>query len=157
MVCENDERLLSTIRSRVQTVRLRSHPVSAAADEGLREQYGPLLVEWLRMLFKLKMKELATQVDKLAGLGREQQKQLLNYALGVMHECFMATATGQGCVLGTGDAKFDAMFPAMITPNNIELIQGALDDAIFAIERNANGKIALMELSFRLSKALKKR
>ena len=157
MVCENDERLLSTIRSRVQTVRLRSHPVSAAADEGLREQYGPLLVEWLRMLFKLKMKELSTQVDKLAGLGREQQKQLLNYALGVMHECFMATATGQGCVLGTGDAKFDAMFPAMITPNNIELIQGALDDAIFAIERNANGKIALMELSFRLSKALKKR
>ena len=45
----------------------------------------------------------------------------------------------------------------MVTTNNIEQIEAALSDAIFAIERNAYGKIALMELSFRMSKALKNR
>ena len=45
----------------------------------------------------------------------------------------------------------------MITVNNIALIEEALDDAIFAVERNAYAKIAMMELSFRLSKALKKK
>lgn len=45
----------------------------------------------------------------------------------------------------------------MIIVNNIELIEEALNDAIFAVERNAYAKIALMELSFRMSKALKKR
>ena len=45
----------------------------------------------------------------------------------------------------------------MITVNNIELIEQALDDAVFAIERNAYAKITLMQLSFRLSKAIKNR
>ena len=49
------------------------------------------------------------------------------------------------------------MFPNMVTVNNIDLINDALNDALFAIGRNAYGKIAFMELSFRISKALKKR
>ena len=45
----------------------------------------------------------------------------------------------------------------MITERNIEKINDAINDAIFAVERNAYGKIVFMELSFRISKALKKR
>ena len=158
LVCENDELLLSTIRSRVQVTRL--HADNAAKRKMERETaelYAPLLVDWLRMLFKLKMKELSIQVDKMAALGREQQKQFLNYALEVMRDCFLQTAAGMECRIGSGDDKFDSMFPNMITINNIELINNAFSDALFAIERNAYGKIALMELSFRVSKALKKR
>lgn len=157
MVCENDERLLSTIRSRVQVVRLRNDYGKSAKDAELTERFAPLLVAWLRMLFKLKMKDLAAQVDKMAAMGREQQKQFLAYAQETMRDCFLKSAAGLPCNIGSGDDKFDAMFPNMITVNNIELINAALDDAIFAIERNAYGKIALMELSFRLSKALKKK
>ena len=116
-----------------------------------------MLVDWLRLLFKLKMKELSVQVDKMASMGREQQKQFLAYALDVMRDCFLKTAAGLPCNLNSGDQKFDAMFPTMVTINNIEMIDAAFNDALFAIERNAYGKIALMELSFRISKALKKR
>lgn len=157
LVGESDERLLPTIKSRVQTVRLKAGNSRRAAEAALAEQYAPLLVEWLRMLFKLKMKELSTQVDKMAALGREQQKQFLGYAQEVMRSCFLHSTAGLPVELGSGDQKFDAMFPQMVTVNNIEMINNALDDALFAIERNAYGKIALMELSFRLSKALKKR
>ncbi len=157
LVGESDERMLPTIKSRVQTVRLKNGAGQRASDEALAAQYAPLLVEWLRMLFKLKMKELSAQVDKMAALGREQQKQFLGYTMDVMRSCFLHSTAGLPCQLGSGDQKFDAMFPQMVTVNNIEMITNALDDAIFAIERNAYGKIALMELSFLMSKALKKR
>ena len=155
LVSESDERLLPTIRSRVQTVRLKD---TGTKDKGDYSQaFAQLLVEWLRLLFKLKMKELSTQVDKMASMNREQQKQFLAYALDVMRECFLHGTAGLPVDLGSGDQKFDAMFPQMVTVNNIEPINAAFNEALFAIERNANAKIALMQLSFSMSKALKKR
>lgn len=155
LVAESDERMLQTIRSRVQTVRLE--PTGNNRDAELATQFAPILVAWLRLLFKLKMKELSVQVDRMAAMGREQQKLFLQYTLGVMRGCFLSTAAGIPYSIGSGDEKFDAMFPAMVTTNNIELLEAALSDASMAIERNAYAKIALMELSFRMSKALKKR
>lgn len=155
LVAESDERLLPTIRSRVQTVRLRTEGRERKVEN--KEEFAQLLVEWLRLLFKLKMKELSAQVDKMANMNREQQKQFLGYALGVMRECFLHGAAGLPVDIGSGDQKFDAMFPKMITTNNIELINAAINEALFALERNANAKIALMQLSFSMSKALKKR
>lgn len=156
LVCESDERLLPTIKSRVQTLKVEGSQRSAVSDQQSAE-FAEMLVTWLRMLFKLKMKELSAQVDKMAGLNREQLKLFLQYALKVMRDCFLNSAAGVECHLGSGDEKFDAQFPKMITVNNISLIEEALNDAIFAIERNAYAKIAMMELSFRMSKALKKR
>lgn len=155
LVAESDERLLPTIRSRVQTVRLRNENGNRGMEN--KEEFAPLLVEWLRLLFKLKMRELSALVDKIAAMGREQQKQFLGYALEVMRGCFLHGAAALPVDIGSGDQKFDAMFPNMITANNIELIDSALNEALFAIERNANGKIALMQLSFNMSKALKKK
>ena len=155
LLCESDERLLPTIRSRVQTIKLKAE--SGETKEESNPEFAEMLVSWLRMLFKLKMKELSAQVDKMAGLNREQLKLFLQYALKVMRDCFLNSAAGVECHLGSGDEKFDTQFPKMITVNNIELIEEALNDAIFAVERNAYAKIALMELSFRMSKALKKR
>lgn len=153
LVAESDERLLPTIKSRVQTLKVESGERKMENNA----EFAEMLVGWLRMLFKLKMKELSAQVDKMAGLNREQLKLFLQYALKVMRDCFLNTAAGVECHLGSGDEKFDSQFPKMITNNNIELIESAFDDAIFAIERNAYAKIAMMELSFRISKALKKR
>ena len=144
LVGESDERLLPTIRSRVQTVRLKAESAGRSGEN--QAEFAGLLVEWLRMLFKLKMRELADEVE-----------QFLGYTLGVMRDCFLKNTAGLPCNIGSGDEKFDAMFPNMVTTNNIELINNALNEALFAIERNANAKIALMQLSFSMSKALKKK
>lgn len=156
LVAESDERLLPTIRSRVQTVRLRVESGERKVEN--QAEFAQILVEWLRLLFNLKkMKELSAQVDRMAAMNREQQKQFLGYALGVMRDCFLHGAAGLPVEIGSGDQKFDAMFPQMVTANNIELINTALNEALFALERNANAKIALMQLSFSMSMALKKR
>ena len=155
LVCESDEELLSTIRSRVQTIKVKGESLKVKGENDAL--FAEMLVGWLRMLFKLKMKDLSAQVDKIATLNREQLKLFLQYGMRVMRDCFLNTAAGVECRLGSGDEKFDSQFPKMITTNNIEMIQSAFDDAIFAIERNAYAKIAIMELSFRMSRALKKR
>lgn len=155
LVTENDERMLSTIKSRVQTIKVKGERINEKGENDAL--FAEMLVTWLRMLFKLKMKELSVQVDKMASLNREQLKLFLQYVLKVMRNCFLSTATGAKCQLDSGDEKFDTQFPKMITVNNIALIEEALNDAIFATERNAYAKIAMMELSFRMSKALKKR
>ena len=163
LVAESDERLLQTIKSRVQVIKMAapggqwSMGDDLQLSDEMRQQFAPMLVGWLRLLFKLKMKQLAAQVDVMSALGREQQKLFLQYSLGVMRGCFLASTAGLPYSIGSGDEKFDAMFPRMVTVNNIEALSDALSEAIYAIERNAYGKIALMELSFRLSKALKKR
>lgn len=157
LVGESDERMLATVKSRVQTIRLHSSTQKRKGELEMAERYAPLIVSWLRMLFKLKMKDLSAQVDQIATLEREQLKQLLGYCLDLIRDCYLNTAAGLPVDIGSGDEKFDSMFPRMITINNIEPIEQALRDAIFAIERNAYARIALMELSFRISKALKKR
>lgn len=85
LLCESDERLLPTIRSRVQTIKLKAE--SGETKEESNPEFAEMLVSWLRMLFKLKMKELSAQVDKMAGLNREQLKLFLQYALKVMRDC----------------------------------------------------------------------
>ena len=155
LVDDTDEGLLPTIKSRVQIVKLKPTGIDRTAEENAL--FAPLIVGWLRMLFKLKMRELAAQVDKMAALNRQQQKQIIAYTSTLMRDCFLNSAAALPCTLGSGDEKFDSQFPKMITVNNIALIEAALDEAMFAIERNANAKITLMELSFRMSKALKKR
>ena len=154
LVDDSDEQLLPTIKSRVQTLRLKGAGTEKVESNA---EFAAMLVGWLRMLFKLKMKELSGQVDKMAALNREQQKLFMQYASDVMRECFLSNAAGLPCNLGSGDERFDAQFPKMITVNNIETIDTIFDDALYAIDRNANAKIAFMELSFRMSKALKKR
>jgi len=157
LVAESRDRMLQTILSRVQQTVVPD--LGADLSPERRATMGALFVSWMRLLFKLNMQQLAGWVDQTATLGREQQKQFLQYAQESLRACFLKTASGVTLPgeLEFGDEKFDAFFPAMITPNNVEQMMQAMNDAAYAIERNANAKITFMQLSFTLSKMIKKR
>lgn len=164
LVVEKSDRMLSTIISRTQLVRIPHCAVRGdqwAGEVLLRkensEQFAQLYVNWMRQLFKLNMLSLSSWVDSLAAFGREQQKQFLLYAQESIRQCFLRSNAGLPMQLDFGDAKFNSSFPSMITERNIEGLDKAFNDAIYAIERNAYSKIALMELSFAISRQLKKR
>lgn len=189
LVGEQQERLLSTIISRTQLLRVgkiddesllrylrNENPQTtgdlvAAAEGNLlnakqlveqgenEKRYAQMFVTWMRQLFKLNMANLSAWVDEIAGMGREQQKQFLQYAMGSIRACYLKSCAGveQRYNLQFGDEKFNTAFPHMITPNNIERLDDIFSEAEHAIGRNAYAKIVFMELSFRISKALKKR
>ena len=157
LVAESRDRMLQTILSRVQQTVVPD--LGADISYERRAALGALFVSWMRLLFKLNMQQLSGWVDQAATMGREQQKQFLQYAQESLRACFLKTAAGHALEgeLQFGDEKFDASFPAMITPNNVEQMMQAVNSALYAIERNANAKITFMQLSFTLSKMIKKR
>jgi len=164
LVAEDSSKMLSTIISRTQLVKIGHVAKSGEIRYGDvvvrkadRDNYTQQYVAWMRQLFKLNMLSLSTWVDEMAKLYRDQQKAFLLFAQEATRECFLLNNTGVPMTIDFGDAKFNNSFPAMITERNIEGLCSAFDKALFAIERNAHAKITLMELSFRISKCLKKR
>lgn len=157
LVAESRDRMLQTILSRVQQLVVPDLGGQLPAER--QEAFARMFVSWMRLLFKLNMQPLSAWVDQTATLGRETQKMFLLYAESALRACFLQTAAGIRLEhdLQFGDEKFDASFPAMITPNNIEQMTQALNNALYAIERNANAKITFMQLSFTMSKLIKRR
>ncbi|MBQ9474026.1 MAG: DNA polymerase III subunit delta [Bacteroidales bacterium] len=131
---------------------------SLFSNETQRQCQG-LFVEWMRMLARLNMKQLAAWVETVCELGREQQRQFLLYAQDALRACYLRSAAGYTVPGGLdfGDERFTAAFPAMVTTRNIEAFDKAFSDAIYAIDRNAYGKITFMQLSFTVSSLLRKR
>ena len=157
LVAESRDRMLSTILSRVQTVVVPDIASGFGAEK--RAAFATMFVSWMRLLFKLNMQSLSNWVDQTHALGREQQKQFLQYAQEAVRACFLKTAAGITLPgeLDFGDEKFDSSFPAMVTTRNVEKMNQTLTDAIYAIERNAYAKITFMQLSFTMSKLIKNR
>lgn len=157
LVAESTDHMLPTVLSRVQQVVVPGTEYRFKGEQ--REQYAAMFIDWMRMLFKLDMQKLSNWVDQIALWGREPQKHFLQFAQESLRACFLKTVSGLALEeeLRFGDEKFDSAFPAMVTPNNVEQIERALTDAIYAIERNAHAKITFMQLSFTLSKAIKNR
>ncbi len=185
LVGEQQERLLSTIISRTQLIKVGkidtesiicsindiTLPMAQAAEGNLltahnlkkqsdtEQRFASMFVTWMRQLFKLSMANLSEWVDGITTLGREQQKQFIVYAMDAIRACYLKSTAGVTLdyKLQFGDEKFNTAFPYMITANNVERLNEIFNETLYAIERNANSKIAFMELSFRISKALKKR
>ncbi len=157
LVAESRDKMLSTIISRVQTVVVPNIVSGFSAEK--KAAFAQMFVSWMRLLFKLNMQPLSAWVDQTYALGREQQKQFLQYAQEAVRACFLKTVAGITLPgeLEFGDEKFDNFFPAMITPRNVERMNDAITDAIYAIERNAYAKITFMQLSFTMSKLIKNR
>lgn len=155
LVVESRDRLLSTIVSRVQQVVVPDLGGGMSAER--RSEFAKMFVSWMRLLFKLNMQPLSDWVDKTAGMGREMQKLFLQYSQEALRACFLRTAAGITLPgeLEFGDPKFDQAFPVRIEPRNIEQMNEALNETLYAIERNANAKIAFMQLSFKMSRYLK--
>lgn len=159
LVGESSERLLATVVSRVQQVNVPPLPpaqLATVSSEDNAEQ-AALFVNWMRMLFRLNMQQLSTWVDQASALGRERQKRFLLYAQDSVRACLMTHVTGVPLDRDFGDEKFNASFPTMVTERNADGLCTALDEALRAIEGNAYAKIALMELSFNISRHLKRR
>lgn len=157
LVVENRDNLLQTIISRVQQVVVSDLHVGLSAEK--RQVFAQMFVSWTRLLFKLNMRELSAWVDQTAALGRDTQKQFLRYSLEAVRACFLKTVAGIELKeeLQWGDDKFNTFFPTMITVNNIEKMNQAINDALFAISRNSYAKITFMQLSFTMSKLIKNR
>lgn len=124
-----------------------------------------LLISWLRGCYKGSTIDVSTKSTNVEGLnnlvatlskiGREKQKNFLNYVLKIARYCVLINFNKSELVkLSSEESKFISNFYRFINSQNIEDVSSELNKAIYHIERNANSSILFMDLSLKMNKLL---
>ena len=115
-------------------------------------------LEWLRKCYVGNGVELVTWSEKLASLGREQQKHLLRYALHFLEELLLLKATGR-TELRLRPSELDTAnkMQKVIELDQLEQIVALLNEAFYHIERNANPKVQFLHLGVQMHKILRRK
>ncbi len=115
-----------------------------------------LFLDWLRKCYLGNGVEMATLTETFADLGRENQKQFLQYALHFMREYMLLKTTGNDQVrLLPEELKTAQNLSKIIGFGQIERITKLFNDCSFHIERNANQKLLFLDASIQLNKILR--
>lgn len=120
-------------------------------------------VDWVRAAFRAKgnaaaIHDLISWSEEIAGLGREGQKQFLNYCIVMFRQALLLNYQVETLVYmePTVDKFSLEKFAPYVNGSNIAPIFSELSDAIYHIERNGNPKIIMTDLSIKLTRLIHK-
>lgn len=112
-------------------------------------------VKLMRLSYENKHLELMELADSVAGLGREQQKHLINNALRLLRESYMINAGLESlCRLTDAEYKFCKKFSPFVNNKNIETLVSLMEALVADISHNANAKIAFTHFVLTVSKQI---
>jgi DNA polymerase III subunit delta' len=119
---------------------------------------------WVRASFKARgnasaILELIEWSEEIAKIGREPQKNFLNYCIEMFRQALLINYQANSLVfIEPKVAQFKLEnFAPFVNGNNILAIYKELNDAIYHIERNGNAKIILTDLSIKLTRLIHKK
>ncbi len=180
LVTENPDVILPTILSRTQLVRVNSYrpreiasflsqispdsdidTISFLANGDLNaaqklvnsseNNLTDILKTWMRLCFRKDAPGMMKWSDELGSKGRENIKNFLHYALGVFREVLAYKMIPDYTIrLGKNEQQFVINFSGVVQFANIEVLYKGINDSIGQIERNANPKLTLFQLSLTL-------
>lgn len=180
LITENPDAILPTILSRTQmlTIPLYTHEdvasylqaefsdidqsaIAFLADGNLNKakklaantenNLTDTLKQWMRLCFRKDVPGLMKWSDGMGGKGRENIKNFLLYALRVFREVLAHKMMPEYNIrLPESEQQFVINFSGVIQFANIEVLYKGINDSIGHIERNANPKLTLFQLSLTL-------
>jgi DNA polymerase-3 subunit delta' len=114
-------------------------------------------VSLMRLCWTKDVLGLMQWCESIVGLGRENQKSFLLYAIRLIRENFvMNCQVPELALLTTQEQEFSSKFFPFINQNNIYQIVDELNKAHYHIESNANDKIVFLDTVLKLIKLIKK-
>jgi DNA polymerase-3 subunit delta' len=115
-----------------------------------------LLLDWLRKCWKGNGPELVGWTEAFAKLGRENQKQFLNYGLHYFRELLSLLVTGSDNLRLQSQELASAINMAkVLSIGQLQQIVELVNDNIYYIERNANPKTLFLNTSIQIHRILK--
>jgi DNA polymerase III subunit delta' len=112
---------------------------------------------WMNLCIVNKPADLVSWIEEAAGMGRENLKNFLRYGLHMVREAFIKRKKIEPLSrVNADESEFVGKFSTFIHEQNLEAINQEFTLAIGHIERNANPKIILMNLSLFLRGNLRK-
>lgn len=188
LVAENQERILNTILSRCQLVKINSlsdeevtkglidtkgwdsekaQSIAQLAEGNFNDalkmgsqnesDQAEIFRDWMRRCYKGLPSELVEWVNDFAGLGRENQKHFLRYALHFWRAFLILKTLGESHVRLREQEKKTAIGMAKILEmDQVEAIVGLLDKCSLHVERNAHPKILFLDVSIQINHIIKR-
>ncbi len=130
-------------------------------QDGNDLEFEQLFITWVRAAFKAKgnasvIADLITWSDTIGAMGREKQKQFINYCMQFFRQALLYNYGAKDLVfIETKTSGFAIeKFAPFIHSANIEAIYKELNDALYHIERNGNAKLILLDTSIKLTRLL---
>lgn len=121
-------------------------------------------VQWVRAAFRARgnaavIQELIEWSEQLAAIGRENQKQFLDFCIELFRQALLLNYhTPELVYYQTTVDKFKLEnFAPFVNGSNIHDIFKELSDAIYHIERNGNAKMIFTDLSIKLTRLIHKK
>jgi DNA polymerase-3 subunit delta' len=190
LVTENEEDIISTIRSRCQLITIppidpdsiekaiRAMPDSEGIDvrnivhlaKGNYDKALELIQpdeqslynlerfkELMRFSYGRKFGDLLKWADQVAGIGREKQKSLLNYFLTILRENFVYNLKVRDLnFMNDQEEEFSKRFSPFINERNILELTEVFETAFAHIGMNGNPRIIFSDVSFKITKLIRK-
>ena len=169
LVSNEPEKVLGTIQSRCQ--RINIPPLSPTwmqptFDEDDRLMFFEKFCAMMRLSYMRKIFDMREWSLEMAGLGRQQQQNYLQYAQSMIRENFvMNVPMESGTMSMESDAtlnymkrdeeQFSTRFHLYVNHKNVEGIMNELAQAEADIAQNASAKIVFFDLSLKLIMLLK--
>ncbi len=115
-----------------------------------------LFVRFMRIAYSTNALKMIDLAEEIANLGKEQQKNFLQYSLNMLRNSLMARNSLESITgLTEGEKNFITKFSQFINHKNLEKFNFEFSKAIDDIERNAYSRIVFLDLLFSTSKLLK--
>lgn len=115
------------------------------------EAYFDLFVGLMRLAYMRKVKDLKLWSENIAALGRERQKNFLQYSQHMVRENFMNNFRQPNMIYMTPDeTKFSSRFCPFINERNVIEIMEELSAAQADIEQNVNAKMVFFDFALKM-------
>jgi DNA polymerase-3 subunit delta' len=125
--------------------------------EAGRSDYHQLFVSWMRACYGNNVAEMDACVAKITGTGREFIKSFIGYTLHMLRSVFLYHYADKSLIkLSEEEKDFMVKFAFTMNGDNLPDITGALNDATYHVERNADLKITFLNLSLYIGSRLHK-
>lgn len=169
-----EEEIINYLSSNKEISTNEAQRLAIASNGNLREaihnmesgnaEFETYFVQWVRNAFMAAknpsvLKNLVEWSQEISNWSREQQKQFLQYCSEVFRQALLKNYQTQDLVymsLSVDGFNWEKFAP-FIHGANIEDILSEINETAYHIERNANAKIVLLDLSIKLTRYIHKK
>jgi DNA polymerase-3 subunit delta' len=114
--------------------------------------------QWMRLCFRAAYSELIEFSNNIKTIGREKQKELLEYGLRIIRNSLLFNNKLAEIVMLPEDEKlFNSKFAPFVSPANLAQIAELFEEAMRQIERNGYAPLIFTDVSFKMVGLLKKK
>ena len=126
-------------------------------EDNDRKEYFDLFVELMRICYMRKVKDMRQWTERVAALGRERQKHMLDYCQRLVRENFIYNfQRSELNYMTEGEQKFAQNFARFINERNVIPIMEELSACQTDIEQNVNAKMVFFDFAVKITILLKK-